>query len=115
MSSLEELASMHCRDIPPEQGPLHENEVKERLMVLNNDWSITETGHLRKTFLFRDFKQALTFVNEVGRIAEKENHHPDILLKWGEVRVEIWTHSVGGISINDFILAAKIEREAFMT
>ena len=104
---------MHCRDISPEQGPLHEGEVKEQLMVLNNDWFITETGHLQKKFLFRDFKQALAFVNEVGRIAEKENHHPDILLKWGEVRVEIWTHSVGGISINDFILAAKIEKKAF--
>ncbi len=112
MSSLEDLANMHCQDIPSDQGPLEEGRIKELLGILNNKWNVNQSNHLQKTFSFSDFKQALVFVNEIGRVAEEENHHPDILLRWGEVQVEIWTHSVGGLSKNDFILAAKIERKA---
>ncbi|HPC96403.1 MAG TPA: 4a-hydroxytetrahydrobiopterin dehydratase [Sedimentisphaerales bacterium] len=55
-------------------------------------------------------QQALAFVNRVGELAERENHHPDIDLSYGKVRIDLWTHKIGGLHENDFILAAKIDR-----
>ena len=64
---------------------------------------------IKKLFKFKDFKKALTFVNQVGDIAEAERHHPDIFLAYGKAEIEIWTHAINGLSENDFILAAKID------
>lgn len=72
-------------------------------------WGITGAQHLGKTFKFPDFKTALDFVNKVGAIAEAENHHPAIQLRWGWVRIITWTHAINGLSENDFVLAAKID------
>jgi 4a-hydroxytetrahydrobiopterin dehydratase len=77
---------------------------------LGGDWELGGSGdRLRKTFRFPDFVTALAFVNRIAEVAEREQHHPDILLAWGRVSLEIWTHAIGGLSENDFILAAKIE------
>ncbi len=58
---------------------------------------------------FKDFKRALTFINKVGAIAEREGHHPDIILHdWNKVKLVLSTHAIGGLSINDFIVAAKV-------
>ena len=73
------------------------------------DWTIIDQHHLGKTYRFPDFATALAFVNRVGALAEAEDHHPDIELGWGRVALKIWTHSIGGLSRNDFILAAKID------
>ena len=72
-------------------------------------WSIVNEHHLVKDYSFPDFSEALKFVNRVGEIAEKEDHHPDIYLAWGKVKIEIWTHKVKGLTESDFILAAKID------
>jgi 4a-hydroxytetrahydrobiopterin dehydratase len=64
---------------------------------------------LEKTFEFKDFREALTFTNRVGELAETVGHHPDIYLSWGKVKVTIWTHKIDGLTESDFILAAKIE------
>jgi 4a-hydroxytetrahydrobiopterin dehydratase len=74
------------------------------------DWEVVNEHHLRRTFKFPDFMQALAFVNKVGEVAEKEGHHPDILLSWGKAEVTTWTHSIDGLSEGDFILAAKVDR-----
>lgn len=71
-------------------------------------WEATQ--RLTKTYQFPDFAQGLAFVNQVGALAEAQGHHPDIYLTWGKVRLEIWTHAVGGLTHSDFILAAKIDR-----
>jgi 4a-hydroxytetrahydrobiopterin dehydratase len=63
-------------------------------------------------FTFPDFKQALKFVNRVGALAEKQGHHPDILLAWGKAEVTMWTHKIDGLTESDFIMAAKIDRLA---
>lgn len=68
-----------------------------------------EEHHLDKTFVFKDFRQALDFTNQVGDLAEQQGHHPDIHLSWGRVRVAIWTHKIDGLTESDFILAAKID------
>lgn len=74
------------------------------------DWEIVDRHHLSRTFRFPDFVSALEFVNRVGELAEHENHHPSIFLTWGKVKIDTWTHKVDGLSENDFILAAKIDK-----
>lgn len=72
-------------------------------------WEIDDK-HIEKTFAFADFAQAMEFANKIARIAEEENHHPELHISWGKVRVELSTHKIGGLSENDFILAAKIDK-----
>ena len=84
----------------------------ERIAELSGQiaaWRVEGDHHLIRQFPFADFVGALDFVNRVGEVAEAEDHHPDIHLAWGMVRVVIWTHAVDGLTENDFILAAKID------
>lgn len=74
------------------------------------DWHVVDEHHLVRTFPQPDFVSALAFVNRVGELAEAEGHHPSILLAWGKVTIEIWTHKVDALTESDFILAAKIDR-----
>jgi 4a-hydroxytetrahydrobiopterin dehydratase len=76
-------------------------------------WRIEQAaGHdqLVKTFRFPDFLGAVDFVNRITPVAEAEGHHPDLLVSWGSVRVQLWTHAARGMTENDFILAAKIDQ-----
>ena len=73
-------------------------------------WNVIEEHHITRTLKFPDFRQALTFVNQVGELAEQQGHHPDIFLAWGRVDITIWTHKIDGLTESDFILAAKIDR-----
>lgn len=76
-----------------------------------DDWQLSENAsRIRREFRFPDFNTALTFVNHVGRLAEEMGHHPEICFGWGYARVEIWTHKIGGLHENDFVLAARIDR-----
>lgn len=75
-------------------------------------WEIEQaSGHdqLVKTFGFLDFVGAVDFVNRITPLAEAEGHHPDLLVGWGRVRIQLWTHAARGLTENDFILAAKID------
>ncbi|OJX13140.1 MAG: pterin-4-alpha-carbinolamine dehydratase [Caedibacter sp. 37-49] len=69
---------------------------------------MNKAGHLYKEFRFDNFIDAMTFANQIADMAEKEAHHPNLTITWGLCIVEIWTHDVGGLTENDFILAAKI-------
>ncbi len=73
-------------------------------------WKVAaDSKKIERTFTFKDFKQALECVNKAGEIAESEGHHPDIKIHYNKVTFELWTHAVGGLAENDFILAAKID------
>ena len=74
------------------------------------DWHVVDEHHLSRTFKFEDFLTALAFVNEVGDLAEKLGHHPDIFLTWGRVQIQIFTHKIDGLHVNDFILAVRVDR-----
>ena len=106
-----DLASKKC--VPCEGGtpPMPRDEA-EILLKDVTGWVINNEGLLKleKKFKFADFKKSLVFVNKVGEIAEKEGHHPNICFTWGKVEISLWTHAVGGLSENDFILAAKIDK-----
>jgi len=89
--------------------PLFRTKAEEYLKDIS-DWSLSEDAKkISKTFTFKNFKEALGFANKVGDIAEAEGHHPDMLVGWGKVHIELTTHAIGGLSENDFILAAKID------
>ncbi len=73
-------------------------------------WKVINGRQLERGFQFKNFKTALAFVNAVGKIAEKERHHPDLLLHgWNKVKIILYTHAIGGLSRNDFIVAAKVD------
>ena len=103
------LAEQKCE--PCEKGgkALEGKELEALGNELGAEWKVVNSHHLEKLFKFKDFVGALEFTNRIGAIAEKEGHHPDIYLTWGKVRVEIFTHTVNGLTKSDFILAAKIE------
>ena len=88
--------------------PLVAEEVEKYLSQISG-WKAMENKKIHREFRFKDFKEAMGFVNKVGDLAENEGHHPDIYLHgWNNVRIELSTHAIGGLSENDFILAAKI-------
>ncbi|HLC78357.1 MAG TPA: 4a-hydroxytetrahydrobiopterin dehydratase [Candidatus Nanoarchaeia archaeon] len=89
---------------------LTRREIKQLLSKLDKGWKARWKHHIEKEFTFKNFKQALDFTNKVGKIAEKEGHHPDIHLSWGKVKVVTYTHKINGLHENDFILAAKIDK-----
>jgi 4a-hydroxytetrahydrobiopterin dehydratase len=97
-----------CRGGVP---PLDEAQIRP-LAEQVPDWQVVERDGVRRLtreFRFPDFRNALDFTVRVGELAEREDHHPDIHLAWGRVRVEVWTHKIGGLHENDFILAAKTD------
>lgn len=74
------------------------------------DWTILENKKLQKEFKFKNFTEAIQFINDMAAVAEAEGHHPDFLLHgWNKVTVTLWTHAIHGLFLNDFILAAKID------
>jgi len=91
--------------------PLKGKDLTPLYMQLNRGWEIIEEHHLEKNYFFKNFKEALAFINIIGAIAEEEGHHPNIFLAWGKVTLQIWTHKIDGLTENDFILAAKVEAE----
>ena len=104
-----DLTQKHC--VPCEGGmvPLAIPRVEE-LMKEISDWSASpDKKSISKEFVFTTFLYSIHFVNEVARIAEAEGHHPDIEIRYRKVRVSLSTHAIGGLSLNDFILAAKLD------
>ena len=105
-STIEELASETCverKGIPP----MPRREAEQLLRVLPG-WILVD-GWIEKEFHFKSYLDGLDFAYSVGKIAEEQNHHPDILIKWRRVKLILSTHSVKGLSQNDFIVAARSE------
>ena len=73
------------------------------------DWEVVEEHHLRRTFKFKNFREALGFVNRVGELAEEQGHHPDISFGWGYAEVTDFTHKIDGLTESDFVFAAKVD------
>jgi len=85
-------------------SPLSESEISTRLASVPS-WQV-QKGELTRTFIFKDFRSSLAFVNKVGELAEKAGHHPDIDIRYNKVRLGLVTHDSGGITAKDFELAA---------
>jgi len=104
----DDLAARRCKPCEGGVAALAGGEL-HRLAGRLEGWSVVDEHHLEKEYRFKDFADALAFVNRLGAVAEEEGHHPDVFLAWGKVKVTLWTHSIGGLSENDFILAAKAD------
>jgi 4a-hydroxytetrahydrobiopterin dehydratase len=110
---MSELSKKRC--IPCEGGvtAYTPQEAQKMMNELAEGWMLIDDAHLLvREFSFKNFKDALSFANKVGEIAEAEQHHPDISVGWGRVSVELTTHAIDGLSENDFILASKIDEIA---
>lgn len=103
------LASQHCQ---PRKGPenaLDQAKIKELLVALPG-WELTDASKaIAKSFKFKDFHETLGFVNAIGWMANKQDHHPDLEVGYNHCAIRWSTHDVGGLSMNDFICAAKVE------
>ncbi|MDN6318191.1 MAG: 4a-hydroxytetrahydrobiopterin dehydratase [Marinobacter sp.] len=105
------LAEQHCEACNAGTSGITDGE-KRRLHKGVQDWdilTIDSEEQLRRVFKFKNFAQALGFTNRVGELAEAENHHPAIFLEYGKVTVSWWTHAIGGLHQNDFIMAARTD------
>src|SRR3989344_8695472 len=104
-----DLTSKKC--VPCEGGtkPLAKDKIEEYLPALDPQWEVIDNLKLKRRFKFKDFKQAMEFVNKVADLAESEGHHPDIRINYNKVTLELTTHAIGGLSENDFVIAAKNE------
>ncbi len=103
---LDQRACVPCRGRVP---PLKGRELAALHALLPPGWQVVDEHHLEKEFRFANFADALAFANRVGALAESVNHHPDLLVAWGRVRVTVWTHKINGLSEADFVLAAKAD------
>ena len=110
---MNDLLNKKC--VPCEGGviPFDISEIHKYQKKVDN-WDIVKDKKniyfLEKKFIFKNFIESQSFVNEVGKISEEEGHHPDITFGWGYAKVSISTHAIEGLSENDFILAAKIDK-----
>jgi len=106
MNNLKELSCMTSQNLKKLTNVREIAEIKSQLV---SQWEVRDNSILMKSFKFEDFKRAMAFVQEVAIIAEAEQHHPDINIRYNMVKIILTTKDVGGLSINDFIMAAKIE------
>ena len=106
---MSELSQKKCVACEGGTEPLSRTEAEVLLKQLNH-WTLSaDARDISKEFKFKNFADALAFVNKVGANAEAEGHHPDVTLSWGRVGIRLSTHAIKGLSENDFILAAKID------
>lgn len=106
----EKLSKRKCKPCEGGVKPLNPDQAEVLMQELGPDWMLIDQHRmLARTFVFKDFKESLAFANKVGAIAEEEGHHPDLTVGYGNMGVELTTHAIGGLSENDFIVAAKID------
>jgi 4a-hydroxytetrahydrobiopterin dehydratase len=108
MSALRELQCVPCQAGEP---ILTDTEIAE-LTPQTPDWMIVERDgerRLERVFGFQDFASALMFANAIGGVAEEQGHHPALVVEWGKVTVTWWTHTIGGLHRNDFVMAARTD------
>ena len=106
-----DLTQRHC--VPCEGGisPFDAAYAAEWLRNIQGWRLVAGSKKIQKDFIFRNFKEVIGFVNNVAEIADKENHHPDLFIhSYKKLRITLSTHAIGGLSENDFILAAKIDK-----
>lgn len=104
-----DLATKECVPCKGGMPPLRGKSLKALHAAVNNGWQLVRKHHLEKEYKFNDFREALDFTNRVGELAERQNHHPDIYLAWGKVKISIWTHKINGLTESDFFFAAKTD------
>jgi len=88
---------------------MNKSEIDEYKKLISPDWEVIG-NKIKKEYSFTDYRHTMQFVNKVADLAEDEGHHPVMHVYYSKVMIELWTHAVNGLSINDFILASKIDK-----
>lgn len=109
MGDTEALTNKKCRPCEGGVAPLTADKAG-RLQSEVPEWQLLGNQKISRRFVFKNFRAAQAWLNQVADLAEEEDHHPDITWNYNKVLIELSTHSIGGLSENDFILAAKIDR-----
>ena len=97
--------------IPCQGGipPLNKEEIKKFKNLVDDDWNVENDKKIIREFVFSDYQTGINFTNKVAKLAEEEDHHPEIILEWGNVTVSWWSHKIKGLHKNDFICASKTD------
>ena len=106
---MNELAEKECVPCKGGTPPLKGAELENVSRKLGGDWKVVNEHHLEREYKFKNFREALVFTNKVGELAERIQHHPDIYLAWGQVKLTLWTHKIDGLTESDFVFAAKVD------
>ncbi|MEK7519179.1 MAG: 4a-hydroxytetrahydrobiopterin dehydratase [Patescibacteria group bacterium] len=104
-----EIAQKKCLPCEGFKKPFSSSEIQNFLDQVK-EWEVFKNRKIKKEFKFKDFKEVMVFVNKVAQLAEEERHHPDIHIFYNHVKIELFTHAIGGLSENDFIMAAKFDK-----
>lgn len=108
---MSELADKKCKPCEGGVAPLTRAEAERMMKQLSPDWRLAEDAKsIRRELKFKDFYRTMSFVNALAHVANLEDHHPDLEVGYGTCRVLFTTHAIKGLSENDFICAAKIDR-----
>src|SRR3989338_9759046 len=106
----DDLLNQKCEPCEGGVPPMTKDEINHYLPKLKEQWELIEDKKISHTFKLKTFRDAIAFVNKIADLAEKEGHHPNIHLLYNKVKIVLSTHAIDGLSRNDFILAAKIEK-----
>jgi len=108
---MNELTERHCKPCEGGVQPMSREQAEQMARELHGDWVISDDGKtIARSFKFKNYYQTIAFVNAVAWIAHQEDHHPDMEVGYNRCRVQYATHAIGGLSENDFICAAKVDR-----
>lgn len=103
------LLDKKCKPCEGGTPPMSPEEIQNMMSEIDG-WVVVEDKKIEKDYKFKNFKEAISFINSVAEIAEGEGHHPDLSLhNWNKVKITLWTHAIKGLSENDFIMGAKID------
>ena len=106
-----EFSKRTCEACREDAASLKDAQIEE-LSLKVPSWKVYEDGNIKKlicSFAFSDYEQSLIFTNKIADLAEKEDHHPEIVLEWGKVTISWWSHKINGLHMNDFICASKTD------
>ncbi|MCL4561336.1 MAG: 4a-hydroxytetrahydrobiopterin dehydratase [Chloroflexi bacterium] len=109
---MSQLVEMKCTPVSKSDSPLDDAQIN-RYQAEVPAWNLIQVEgeqRLQRQYQFKNFAEALSYANLVGRLAEAENHHPALLVEWGKVTVTWWTHAIHGLHLNDFIMAARSDQ-----
>lgn len=112
LSTIKLADHAECKATPKDASPLTGNEISQ-LQRQIPDWVVVDMNgipQLEMTFTFASFIAAMAFANRIAEIAEANDHHPALLIEYGSVKVSWWSHSIRGLHLNDFVLAAKTDK-----
>ena len=108
---MSDLVSRQCKPCSKGEAPLSPEQAKQHLSQIDPDWKLAgDAKSIARTYTFSNYYETMAFVNAAALVAHQQDHHPDMTVSYNKCRVEYSTHSIGGLSMNDFICAAKTDR-----